>query len=92
MISFPAPSRGAGTAYGEPKQQQQQQRPRQPQIERGPPPRRNTEDFVFTGVLDPSGSSSIVGSDAAAGAGAGAGVAACLRRRRPVRCRGRGRR
>eukprot|EP00903_Cladosiphon_okamuranus_P016533 g15252.t1 len=66
VISFSGPQRaGTGPARQEPKQ---------PHEEQGPPPRRNTEDFVFTGVLDPSGSSSIAGSDAAAGGGDGGGI------------------
>eukprot|EP00752_Nemacystus_decipiens_P001571 g1532.t1 len=62
VISFSAPQRVAGGgARKEPRRQ-----PPEPAI----PPRRNTEDFMFTGVLDPSGSSSVAGSDAAAGGGA----------------------
>lgn len=58
VISFSAPQR-ARPAREDAKQQEQ-----------ALPPRRNTEDFVFTGVLDPSASassSSVAGSDAAAG-------------------------
>ncbi|CAN0460860.1 unnamed protein product, partial [Laminaria digitata] len=56
IISFPAPPhlpRGAQSRYARDQQQQQQKKQQKKKsLRRKPPSRRNTEDFMFTGVLD----------------------------------------